>query len=135
MNTNRAIQQANVRHLSRGCGSKIAYPSKRQAHGGVRAHIATHGTAGYAVEAYKCKTCGAWHIGHNRWRPSRPPLMDPVLRRQLIEAPLSIRTIGSHFAGSGTSLLGLGGALPVGGRRVGRASVPYDHNVDDGAFV
>jgi hypothetical protein len=41
---------------------KIAYPSKDRAKAAARRARSTH--RGRAMAAYRCATCGGWHIGH-----------------------------------------------------------------------
>ena len=48
--------------LERGCTSKIAYDSRREAN-----HRARHGRhMDGALRPYHCSNCGLWHLGHRR---------------------------------------------------------------------
>jgi len=46
----------------RGCGSKVAYGSRREARA-----LQRRGRAGYVgLRPYRCRFCGHWHLGHHR---------------------------------------------------------------------
>lgn len=78
-----------------GCRSKIRYSSKRRAMASGRQVLDRgHDTAKYAsscFNAYKCKTCGCWHLGHLHKRQitdasSVVHLSASVLEQQLADA-------------------------------------------------
>lgn len=44
----------------RGCTRKRAYETRKEA----RAVVARHMRQGDVVDAYQCRWCGRWHVGH-----------------------------------------------------------------------
>lgn len=58
-------RMAETPRAHRQCAGKRGYPSKAVARGAVRV-MTRDGVPvpGKVLNAYKCSTCGAWHIGH-----------------------------------------------------------------------
>ena len=50
-----------------GCRGKRWYPSKAHAQSAVRRSQLERGQDG-RMNAYRCKACGRWHIGHRPYR-------------------------------------------------------------------
>ncbi|MFL5674937.1 MAG: hypothetical protein ACJ779_08025 [Chloroflexota bacterium] len=48
--------------LERGCTTKVAYTSRREAR--TRSRHGRH--ADGSLQAYHCRYCGGWHLGHRR---------------------------------------------------------------------
>jgi hypothetical protein len=48
--------------VERGCTSKAAYVSRREARTWVRNGRRSHGS----LDPYRCRSCGQWHLGHRR---------------------------------------------------------------------
>lgn len=54
-----------VKTKARSCTGKATHESRTQALGHIHA-LARHGAAFTRYDAYRCRHCGAWHIGHRR---------------------------------------------------------------------
>lgn len=54
-----------------GCRGKRAYPSKAHAQSAVRTSQQDRGQDA-TMNAYRCKVCKGWHIGHGRYAPFLP---------------------------------------------------------------
>lgn len=59
-----------------GCRGKAHYRSKRQANGRIRVLERDGKTEPATMNAYKCKACRTWHIGH------RPGTRYVLMQRQ-----------------------------------------------------
>ena len=51
------------------CDGKIGYETRSEAVAVAR-RMARQGSKGAKV--YRCRACGAWHVGSKRWRAKRP---------------------------------------------------------------
>ena len=54
--------------IERGCTSKAAYASRREAGAIARHGRHTDGT----LRPYRCASCASWHLGHRRARTASP---------------------------------------------------------------
>lgn len=53
-------------HFLTGCGGKVVFKNRERAENS-RLYQIKIGRRGYsAVEPYRCKFCGDWHLGHHR---------------------------------------------------------------------
>lgn len=58
MASKRRLRRLEIR---KACGDKIKFPNEVTAQAAAHSHQAKHGKW---MNAYLCKHCGSWHIGH-----------------------------------------------------------------------
>ena len=58
----RDLVDRQLPHIERGCASKIAYSSRREARSVSRHGRHQDGT----LASYHCRHCDGWHLGHRR---------------------------------------------------------------------
>lgn len=57
-----------ARTRARGCAGKLAHGSPQGAQVQIARLVAQRGAPADAYEAYECRWCGRWHVGHRNPR-------------------------------------------------------------------